>query len=66
MQDFKGAQIYDCIVLRYAIGYVDEAEASTVLKKFGTYLTSYETKNKRKAKRGSFILVQDQILPPFG
>ena len=24
MQDFKGLQIYDCIVLRYAIGYLDE------------------------------------------
>ena len=65
MQDFKGLPIYDCIVLRYAIGYLDDDQASTVLEKFGTYLKSYGTKNARKAKRGSFILVQDQILPLF-
>ena len=57
--------LYDCIVLRYAIGYLDDDQASTVLEKFGTYLKSYGSKNARKAKRGSFILVQDQILPLF-
>ena len=49
MQDFKGLPIYDCIVLRYCIGYLDEAQAISVLAKFGTYLKQYGTKNARKA-----------------
>ena len=47
LEDYKGQPIYDCIVFRYCLGYLDEAQASTVLEKFGSYLINYGTKNAR-------------------
>ena len=65
MQDFKGKSIYNCIVFRYCIGYLDDNLAPSILEKFSTYLLNYETKNERAGPQCSYIIVQDQILPPF-
>ena len=45
METFKSDLKYDCIVLRYCIGYLDVKTAAKVLRSLGSMLT--QTQNQR-------------------
>ena len=61
MQNFSTPLRYNCIVLRYSIGYLEDDDAVTFLKKLGGMLSS-EKQKARAAARSSFILIQDQVI----
>ena len=62
MQNFSTPLRYNCIVLRYSIGYLEDDDAATFLKKLGGMLGS-EKENTRAAASSSIILIQDQVIP---
>ena len=63
METFESKLKYDCIVLRYCIGYLDAKAAAKVLKKLGSMLTPNLNLHQRAASSTSYILVQDQVVP---
>ena len=62
MQDLDTQLKYNCIVLRYCIGYLDDEQAARFLRKLGAMLCQ-ETQKARAASSSSFIIIQDQVIP---
>ena len=63
MQEFKPSSKYNCIVLRYCIGYLDDREASSFLAKLALSMvpTAIDPNNiiSDEDKHASYILLQD-------
>ena len=67
MQEFEPSSKYNCVVLRYCIGYLDDREASQFLAKLALSLvpTAVDPNNivSDVDKQASYILLQDQTVP---
>ena len=66
MQEFEPSSKYNCIVLRYCIGYLDDREASQFLGKLAhsmvpTAIDPNDTGSDAE-RQASYILVQDQTV----
>ena len=63
MQEFEPSSKYNCIVLRYCIGYLDDREASQFLAKLALSMvpTAIDPNDKVNdaEKQASYILIQD-------
>ena len=62
MEDFIASKKYNCIVLRYAIGYLSDEKLVRFLTNCRVWLTENSTPSQRTCTRESFIIVQDQVL----
>ena len=63
MQDFTTINKYNCIVLRYCLGYLGDDDLVQFLQKLGTMLSKINDASQRLCQKESFIIVQDQIIP---
>ena len=63
MQSFDIDEVYDCVVMRYCIGYLKDEEAMKFLRRMKVRLSGPKNIQKRSTQRESYILVQDQIVP---
>ena len=63
MQDYTFDEKYNCILLRYCVGYLTDDELVVFLKKAAENLVGQADEQKRVASLKSFILVQDQVCP---
>ena len=61
MQDFHVDKEYNCIVLRYVTGYLDDKELIEFLSRLGNLLAESNEKARRMCQRESFVIVQDQV-----
>ena len=63
MQDFDGHKEYNCIVLRYVSGYLDDKELERFLSRLGNMLARKSKSLKGPDQQESYIIVQEQVLP---
>ena len=63
MRTFQPVRQYNCVVMRYCIGYMNRTRASLFLQKMNHYLERSLLKYHRAAQSKSYIIIQDQILP---
>ena len=71
MQEFKPTAKYNCIVLRYCIGYLNDVEAVDFLSRLGQSLVSTPASQPSHGaelthtqdRQPSYLLVQDQAVP---
>ena len=60
MEAFTPDTTFNCIVLRYCIGYLDDEAAVEFLQKMGQALETEHRMRARASSSKSFILLQDQ------
>ena len=59
MQSFQANSTYNCIVLRYCIGYLNADDLVLFLRKIGTMLSNTTSDCKRMCQKESYIVIPD-------
>ena len=62
MQKFETDKKYNCIVLRYCTGYLNDEELSAFLRKLGSMLDQKSSNFVDSEQETSFIIIQDTAL----
>ena len=62
MQSYAWQRKYDCIILRWCIGYLNETELESFLRKALLHLRSTEHRVLRRKSPKSFIIVLENVI----
>ena len=64
MLDYFWQHWYVCIMMRWCIGYLEDAELIVFLKEAKAHLYEHGDLESRNYEPGAFIIVLDQVAPP--
>ena len=59
MQNYVFTQLYTCIILRWATGWVEDDEIKEFLRKCSLHLKNWKRNSNGTVEKGSFIIVLD-------
>ena len=61
MKEFDWEGKWNCILFRFCVGYLDDDELISVLKKAKQCLKERKNPSKRLKAKESYIIIQDQV-----